>query len=519
MSSLKQDLIAGFSVFLLALPLCLGIALASHFPPAAGIITAIIGGIFTSLLGGARLTIKGPAAGLIVIVVGSVVELGQGDLFLGYQRTLAVGVIAALIQIFISLRKKAGIVESIPPSIIHGMLAAIGVIIITKQFYVLIGSKPMAHTIVGLLTDIPMQINNINPIVFAIGLCALFIVILWPKLKALSFIPSSIIVIAITVPLSIYFDIHDKHTYHLFYNDYILDSSMLVNLPQNLIHAIQFPDFSYLYSFTSAKYIILFTLVGSIESLLSVCAIDSMVKDSKPTDLNKDLLTVGIGNLFVSLIGGLPMIAEIVRSRANIEYGAKSRKANFFHGLFMLIAALLFTPYINLIPLSALAALLIYVGYKLASPKLFIHTYEVGLDQFALFMTTFMVTISVDLLAGVVAGLMLKLLIQVYHGNSLKQIVFPEITLEQTPEGSKISISGPLTFVAYSKLKNLIKDTLLSKNPVIVDLSKTMFIDHTIMSKLESLRDISSDSLLIIANEEHLQPLYNHALATRKCWA
>lgn len=518
MNAIKRDLIAGFSVFLLALPLCLGIALASQFPPSAGIITAILGGIMTPFFGGAKLTIKGPAAGLIVIVMGCVVELGQGDLFLGYKRALAVGVVAAVLQIIIALRKKAVIAEIMPPSVIHGMLAAIGVIIIAKQSYVLIGAHPQTTKVFGLILGFPMQISNANPIILLIGLLALAIVVFWPKIKKLNVIPASMIVVGTTIPLSLYFDIKDTHTYHLFYNDYILDHNLLVTLPNNLLQAINFPDFSFLLTLTSAKYIIMFTLVGSIESLLAVCAIDSITKPEKPADLNKDLLGVGVANLCSSLIGGLPMIAEIVRCKANVEYGAVSAKSNFFHGVFMLIAVVALTPYINLIPLSALAALLLLVGFKLASPKAFMHAYEIGLDQFLLFMTTFIVTLVEDLLVGVLAGIAVKLVFHLIRGNELKNLLNPALSLEHAQETTTINVTGPLTFVAYLELKRHIGHAMTNNQPVIVDLSKSDFVDHTIMSKLHSLKDLSKDALLTITGGGHLIPLYKHHLSTRKFW-
>lgn len=516
MNKLQKDLIAGFSVFLLALPLCLGIALASHFPPSAGIMTAIIGGIVTSFLGGAKLTIKGPAAGLIVIVLASVMELGQGDLFLGYKRTLAVGVIAAILQIIIALRKKAVIAEMMPPSVIHGMLAAIGVIIIAKQSYVLIGARPSAHSILGLIADFPLELSQANPIIIGIGLLALGIILIWPKIKTLSFIPSSVIVIAVTIPLSLYFDIKDTHTYHVFFNDYILDHSMLVTLPTHISHAIHFPDFSYLLTFASAKYIIMFAIIGSIESLLTVCAIDSLTKPKPATDLNKDLLSLGLANFCSSLIGGLPMIAEIVRSKANIEYGATSGLANFFHGFFMLLAAIAFTQYINLIPLSALAALLIYVGCKLASPKSFIHAYRIGTDQLAVFITTFMMTLLQDLLTGVMAGIILKLFFHILRGNNLKQLFTTQISLEHGENSNQIYVSGPLTFVSYLKLKRLINHAILNKKSITIDFTYSNFVDHTIMAKLEQLKLVSNDVLLEITGMGHLKPLYNHDLAARE---
>ncbi len=304
-NDVKRDIVAGFSVFLLALPLCLGIAIASNFPPIAGIFSAVIGGMVASFCGSSSLTIKGPAAGLIVIVLGAVQELGQGDILLGYKLTLAVGVIAALLQILIAVMRKAVIAEIMPPSVIHGMLAAIGVIIISKQLYVLTGVTPTASKPLELLLDFPSACSQFQPAVLGIGLFAFCIVLFWPKIKRLSFIPASIVILLAVIPLADFAG---------------LDKKFLINLPTDFFQGIQLPDFSQVFTATSIKYIIMFTLVGSIESLLTVCAVDSIRSDMPPSDLNRDLRATGIANLVSASIGGLPMISEIVRSKANIDY-------------------------------------------------------------------------------------------------------------------------------------------------------------------------------------------------------
>lgn len=509
-----SDVIAGFSVFLIALPLCLGIALASQYPPSAGIITAIIGGMLTVFFGGAKLSIKGPAAGLIVIALGAVTELGQGDMLLGYERALAVGVIAAILQIAIALSKKGVIAEIMPPSVIHGMLAAIGVIIVVKQVCVMTGLHLNSPSILGLIAQIPHNLFGLNPIVFFVGAIALLITILWPHLKKFSFIPSSIIVISLVIPLSMYFDLSHFHHYIFNHTDYTVGPSFLVHLPSNFIEAIHFPDFSVIYSFTSIKYIIMFTLVGSLESLLTVCAIDTMTHD-KPSDLNKDLLATGVGNLASSLIGGLPMISEIVRSKANIDYGAKSARANFFHGLFLLSSVLLLAPIINLIPLSALAALLVFVGLRLASPKEFIHTYHIGIDQFLIFMTTFVVTLLEDLLIGVICGIILKIVIHICRGYKIRSLFYPELSIDTNNDITTITATGPLTFMSYLRLKNSITSSLKTSSKVLFDVKNVVLVDHTIVLKIDNLiQELGKDKLQLIGTE-NLQQLYGDYLSTR----
>lgn len=515
-SNIKDDIVAGFSVFLLALPLCLGIAIASNCPPSSGILSAIVGGILASFLGGAQLSIKGPAAGLIVITLGAVSQLGDGDLMLGYERTLAVGVAAAILQILIALMRKAVFAEIMPPSVIQGMLAAIGVIIISKQAYVMMGVSPVGSGPLEFLAYLPTGILHLNPIIFGLGILSFFIVFIWPMMKKISFIPSSIVILLSVIPLSIYFNLSSDHDYSFLGTTYSVSPSLLINLPMNFLDAIHFPDFSVFFTLTSMKYVLMFALIGSIESLLTVCAVDTMAPHAAPSDLNKDLRAVGISNLVSALIGGLPMISEIVRSKANIDYGASSSKANFFHGLFLFMAVILLPSLMNLIPLSALAALLIFVGLKLASPKEFVHTYEVGKDQFVIFLTTFIVTLVVDLLAGVAAGVLLKLGIHISRGNNLKELFNPSITIKKSKDRTYIQVEGPLTFVSYLKLKKMIMSAARDTNPIMVNLDTVTYLDHTVLKKLKTLGNEVENVTITIEENQDLVSLYNHPLAVKK---
>ncbi len=494
-NEIKSDIIAGFSVFLLALPLCLGIAIGSGFPPIAGIFTAIIGGMLASCCGSSSLTIKGPAAGLIAIVLAAVQELGQGDMMVGYKLTLAVGVVAALLQIIIALCKRATIAEIMPPSVIHGMLAAIGVIIISKQIYVLAGVAPTVQKPFSLLYAFPEASFGAYLPTLLIGLFSFLLVILWPKLRLK--VPSSFVIMALVIPISLYLELPQKY---------------LINLPKNFFDGVQFPDFSQVFSPVSIKYIIMFTLVGSIESLLTVCAVDSIRSDMPSSDLNRDLRATGIANLASALIGGMPMISEIVRSKANIDYGAKTARSNFFHGFFMLVAVVLFPSVMNLIPLSALAALLIFVGLRLASPSEFTHAYEVGKDQFILFMTTFIVTLLTDLLIGVIVGVLLKIVLLLLHGNSIKDLIFPTFTEEPKGDDVILAIDGPLTFISYIRFKKTILRLAKEYKKVIISLHAVTYLDHTVIKKLHHFKDVE----ISIEENQQLARLYSHPFSTRK---
>lgn len=297
---------------------------------------------------------------------------------------------------------------------------------------------------------------------------------------------------------------------------YSIKPGLLINLPNNFLDAIHFPNFSLIFSVASIKYIIMFALVGSIESLLTVCAVDSMAPQAAPSDLNKDLRAIGVANLVSASIGGLPMISEIVRSKANIDYGATSSKANFFHGLFMLLAVILIPDVMNLIPLSALAALLVFVGIKLASPKEFIHVYKVGFDQFSIFLFTFFMTLAVDLLVGVASGVLLKLLLHITRKNNIKKLFNPNIIIEKFQDRICLEINGPLTFTGYLKLKKSITKYSLETKNIIINLSNVTYLDHTVLKKLQTLTDEFDGVKITIEDNQELVHLYNHPLSTRR---
>jgi MFS superfamily sulfate permease-like transporter len=290
------DLKAGFLVFLIALPLCLGIAMASGFPPVAGVMTAMVGGLIVSPLGSAPLTIKGPAAGLIVIAIGAVTELGQGDMLAGYHRACAVGMVAAAIQIVFALLRLATVGIAISPSVVHGMLAAIGVIIVGKQTHVALGVAPTATTPLGLVAEIPHSIAHANPEIAAIGVLSLAVLFGWGFLRArlAKAIPAPLVVLALAMPLGLLFDLPHPHAYEFWREKFEVGPQFLVRLPGSLLEVIALPDFSQILSGASIKYIVMFALVGTIESTLSCLAVDGLDPKKRASDLNRDLFALGV---------------------------------------------------------------------------------------------------------------------------------------------------------------------------------------------------------------------------------
>jgi MFS superfamily sulfate permease-like transporter len=516
----KADLTSGFLVFLIALPLCLGISMASGFPPVAGIFTAIIGGLLVSFIGGSQLTIKGPAAGLIIIAIGAVTELGQGDPLIGYKLTLAVVVVAGILQIIFGLVKSGVLADFFPSAAVHGMLAAIGIIIIAKQLFTMIGVKPEAQETLELFAELPHAFSELNPEIALIGFISLLILFAFPffKNKYLKMVPAPLLVILIAIPIGRYFDLEHEHSYlFLDGHEYTIGPKFLVTLPDNLLSAITFPDFSRVFSMVSIKYIIMFALVGSLESLLSSKAIDGLDPYKRKSNMNKDLMGVGIGNTLAGFIGGLPMISEIVRSSANINNGAKTSWANFFHGLFLLVFVAFFPMLIHQIPLAALAAMLVYTGFKLASPQSFYQTYKIGKEQLAIFLVTIIFTLATDLLVGIGVGILTKFAIHISNGLPLKYIFKPLFTVSENGDEYTVDVFHSAVFSNYIKLKKSL-DALPREKTIRVDFTNANLIDHTVLENLHHYQHDyeHSGGKFILSGMDHLNKNSDHHLASRK---
>jgi MFS superfamily sulfate permease-like transporter len=517
--NLGKDLVSGFLVFLIALPLCLGIAMASGFPPVSGVMTAAIGGIVVSFLGSARLTIKGPAAGMIVIVLGAVTELGAGDPLTGYRQALAVGVVAAVLQIVLALARTASVGAAMPTSVVHGMLAAIGVIIFSKQAHVVLGAKPEASEPLHLLAELPRSIWNANPEIALIGVCSLVVLfglpLLLGKLERLKRLPSQLVVLLMAIGFGLWFQLDSGHYYTVLKHDYYIGPEYLVSLPGSLLGAVAFPDFSNIWSPISIKYIVMFALVGSIESTLSVLAVDTLDPAKRPSSLNGDLFAVGVGNLIASCIGGLPMISEIVRSKANIDAGATSSYSNFVHGLLLLGFVALLPHVLHLIPLAALAAMLVFVGVRLASPSEFLHMKELGRDQLAVFLTTMIVTLGTDLLLGVAAGLLLSFGLNLVRGATARSMLRADVEARRSEQELRLIVRGSAGFRALMQVRELAGDLPSTVHEVSVDLSEATVVSSTFLARLDAIAQEWPSAKLELLGLERLRAASDHPHANR----
>ena len=510
----KADLSAGLLVSLIALPLCLGIAMASGFPAFGGVVTAIVGGLIVGPLCGSSLTIKGPAAGLIAIAIASVEALGQGDATAGYRYTLAVIVVASVIQMFFAVFKLGRFADFFPASVVHGMLAAIGVIIFSKQVHPLLGVKPIAREPIPLLFEIPHSLVVMNPEIALVGFLSVLIVIFATTIfgRFARYLPGPLVAVLVGIALCLYFDFSHPHSYRWYSLDYTVDQRYLVTLPSSFFAGITLPDFSQIFSAYSFQFILLFSLIGSLESLLTCKAVDALDPWQRKANMNRDLLAVGCGNTICGLIGGLPMIAEVVRSSANITYGGRTRWANFFHGACLLVFVLLLAPVIQLIPNAALAGVLCVTGYRLAAPARFKQCKAIGPEHLLVFVVTIIATLLTDLLIGVLVGMVAEYVVGYLLGAPLRSLFSRFPTGLKGPDGRFcVELPEACFFGNVIGFKRALASA--SDAPIKLDFTKCAYVDHTFMHELRSAQ---SGHDIQLVGLERLVPISEHSEATRR---
>jgi MFS superfamily sulfate permease-like transporter len=513
--NLSADALSGFLVFLLAMPLSLGIAKASQFPMIFGLVTAIIGGIIVSFFMGARLTIKGPAAGLIVIVAGSVSAFGDGEI--GWHLALGAVVVAGVIQILFGVLKLGKLADFFPSAAIHGMLAAIGVIIMAKQLHLLLGINPAelkGKEPLHLIAMLPASIMHENAHMAEIGMACLLILIgfSFVKNKNIKKIPAPLVVLLIAVPLG--FALHIK-TEGAISNFALVKIGSIADAFKNGFVNV---DFSGISSHTGVfiQYVILYALIGSLESLLTAKAVDGMDPWKRKSDFNKDLIGVGIGNTLCGILGALPMISEVARSSANVSNGAKTRWANFWHGIFLLAAVLFAVPLIEMIPNVALAAMLVFVGFRLAHPREFVHMFHIGKEQLLVFLTTLIVTLATDLLVGVGTGIALELIINLVNGAAIKNLFKANVDVKQNEDNYTIFVNGQILFSNILGFKKHFFAIPTGKN-ITIDVSKATLVDHTSIVTINGLVEDYSNAggTAKVSGFEHHKQLGHAPTSTR----
>ena len=475
-----NDLLSGFFVFLLAMPLSLGIAKASNFPPLMGLLTAGIGGLVVTWFSGSHLSIKGPAAGLIVIVAGSVTELGKGDPIQGWILTSGVLFFSAILQIIFGRIKLGRFIDFFPLPSIQGMLSAIGIIIISKQIHIILGNSP-AHADgspliepIELLLAIPKSLNHINHVSTILGLLGISIVLTWHRMPISIFrkIPAPLVVLLVTIPLARILNLPENQSI-LFQQDFF----------KSIHFQLIFSGWNDTLVFT--KYVFLFAIIGSLESLLTVRAVDIQTPELPKSEPNKDLMAIGIGNVISSFLGGLPMISEVARSSANVSSGAKTRWSSFFHGCFILFFLVFSVHFSGIIPTAALSALLVAVGIRLINPIEFFKIFKLGKEQFLVFISTILVILFTDLLVGIAIGIFLKIGIHLIKGVSLQRIFHAN----RHWEGNTLVIKEAATFANWLGIQKEINKRDKTEN-IVVDFSACTVVDQAVQ---ENILHLSSE--------------------------
>lgn len=481
--NLGADLPSSIVVLLVALPLCLGIALGSGAPLFSGIIAGIVGGIVIGMLSGSQLSVSGPAAGLTVIVATAIIKLQVYEAFL-----LAV-VIAGFIQLILGFIKAGVIGDYVPNSVIKGMLAAIGLILILKQMPHLVGydknfegdetfvQGDKENTFSGLLS----AIKYITPSAAVIGGISLLILIVWEskavkKIKRLQLIPGALIVVLVGTLINEWFKAAKP--------DYALEAKHLVALPiahsaTEFFNFFTFPDIKFLTNPDVWVTAVTLAIVASLETLLGIEAVDKLDPLKRVTPPNKELRAQGIGNILSGLLGGLPLTSVVVRSSANLAAGAKTKVSTILHGLFMLLCVM-FIPFIlNKIPLSALASILIFTGYKLAKVSLFKDFYSKGWDQFVPFVITIAAILMTDLLKGICIGIAVGLFYMIR--SNFRSSVF----VVNDNENYLIRLRKDVSFLNKPIIKKKLEDVPANAY-VLIDAHRADFIDKDIIEEINN---------------------------------
>ncbi len=491
LGELPQNIFAGFVVSLIALPLGFGLALASGAPPISGVIAAIVGGVVVAILGGSNVTITGPGNGLVVVVLAAITTLGAGDMHQGYLYTLAAIIISGIIMVILGFLRMGSLGDFFPSSAIQGMLAAIGIGIFAKQIHVMFGNINAKGSIIDLLIQVPQGIidlveTNDTSVFYAgiVGIVSLLIMVFYSKIrnKYFQLIPAPMWIVVLSVGMYYYYEMFST-------SEYPIDKSLLISLPNDVLSNFAFPDFSKVYQWDFINAVIAITLIASIESLLSIKAVDKLDPLKRRSNVNKDIRALGLATVISGLLGGLNVVTVIARSSVNVNQKGSNRSANFFHAAFLVAFILIFASELRKIPLPALAAILVFTGYRLASPENIIKVFKIGKEQLIIFLVTLLTTIATSLITGILAGIFITFIIHVIINKSFKlfgrNILKPNVLMFKEDGKYYVSVKNFSSFLNYTKLKAKL-DQIPEDEDAIIDFSLCDFIDHSVMENLNN---------------------------------
>ncbi|MCA0931321.1 hypothetical protein LCM02_02580 [Lutimonas saemankumensis] len=518
----KSDLIAAVSVALIALPLSLGIALAAGAPAMAGIFSAIVGGLVTTFYRGGHISVNGPAKGVIgVILMGiALMDDGSGQAF---NYVLAAIVVSGAIQMVLGVLKLGRLADIFHTSVIHGILAAIGIIIFAKQIHVAMGTHSDSPNIIQNLIDAIKYLPDANPFVLIISLSGLLLLLFHSKISYRFFhlLPAPIWVVVLSIPFVYAFNFFDQQTLSFLGKAYEVGPQLLLDIPDTIKDSIMYPNFAKINTLGFWTTVFSILIITSIESLAIAKAVDKIDPYRRRTDLNKDLTGIGLSTMVAGLIGGLPIIAVIIRSTVNIHNGAKTRWSNLYQGLLLLLFIVVLSPVMRQVPLCAFAILLVYTGFKLASPSVFKQAYNHGTEQLVFFVGTMVLTLYTNLLIGLLGGLLLVLITHMLLARLpipefFKMVYNSRTKLLKRPDGTfDLKIRGIANFLGILKVEKLAMQIPAGAD-VNIDLSETRMVGMTYMDFLvEYLKTqrATGGEVFITGLDSHVSSsTYNRAL-------
>jgi MFS superfamily sulfate permease-like transporter len=485
---LRYDLPAGLSVFLVALPLCLGIALTSGAPLYAGLLCGMVGGLVVSFISGSQLGVSGPAAGLTTLVAATIAATGD------YRVFLVSVIIAGLFQLLLGILRLGTIASYFPSSVIKGMLAAIGVLLVSRQIPIALGYDQPDFWNSGFLQlfrseNIPGNFTRFNAHisrgVLIISIVSLFLMFLLqrPFFKKRLILPPALVVVLAGIFMNYIFSEN--------FPDLALRSSQLVHIPENIFDNIRFPEFSSLFTSTLLwKQGLLIGVLATLETLLCVEAIDKLDTHNRITPVNRELVAQGFGNMICGFIGAIPMTAVVVRGAANVDAGARTRLSAFTHGIFLLLTVLLIPGLLSLIPFASLAVILLVTGYNLTKPRLFRNMWGLGFKQFLPFLFTIVVILLTDLLTGVSIGLLVSAYFIIRNNFKAEYRVIR--TGGENAGDYLIRLNTNVTFLNKVNLQKAL-DQIPEDSALIIDGSESNFIDYDILEIISEYANKAKD--------------------------
>ena len=484
---LPQNIFAGFVVSLIALPLGLGLAIASEAPPLSGIIAAVTGGIVVALFGGSHVTIAGPGNGLVIVLLAAITTLGEGNLYEGYLFTLAAIILSGGLLFLFGVLRLGAMSEFFPASALQGMLAAIGIGILAKQFHVMLGITSVPGGTVEQLLRIPNSLLlflGLHPFAGILGAGSLLFLFLYSRIRNPYFhlIPAPMWVVVGSIAIGYY--------YTLILNSEVpIAPELLIKIPAQLFSNLPRPNFEKLLDINFIGVVFSITLIAVIESLLSIKAVDKLDPKKRRSNINKDLRALGLASIVSGFLGGLNVVTVIARSSVNANNGGTNRSANFFHSAFLVLFIVLLGDQIQRIPLTALAAILVFTGYKLASPENLIRIYKIGPEQALIFIITLITTLFTSLIVGVAVGILSTFIVHLVLRKSFflfsLNIFKPNVLmfLEEQSGNYYVSVKNFCSFLNFYRLKMKL-DQIPESEHAIVDFSLCDFVDHTVMEGL-----------------------------------